>query len=130
MKKISLILISLLFCISFKVSATDSGWLKQTAGETNERGFSIKTIVDSDQGTKLITVSIPKERLKEGKDTIEEVLVIGKRAEERESPLKNVSYEWADDFENGDYGLIIKLKGDTRMPLRLRFSTDNSSINP
>lgn len=128
-KKIS-IFMSLLFCFSSNTYATDSGWLEQKAGETNEQGFSIKTIVDSDQGIKLITVAIPKEKLQEDKSTIEEVLVIGKRTEERESLLKNVSYEWADDFENGDYGLIIKLKDDTKMPLRLRFSADNSSVNP
>lgn len=116
--------------LSFNALASDSGWIKQEVDASNEHGFTIKTIVNSDQGIKLITVAVPKSKLKNNKEEIDEVIVIGKRSEERESPLKNISYEWADDFENGDYGLIIKLKDDSKMPLKLQFSADKSLTRP
>lgn len=115
---------------SFQAFATDSGWLKQEVDASNEQGFTVKAIVNSDQGIKLITVAVPKEKLNKSKEDIDEIIVIGQRKQERESLLKNASYEWADDFENGDYGLIIKLNDNSKMPLKLQFSTDKSTTAP
>lgn len=121
-----------LLCIAYSANifANDSGWLEQKEGQTNEQGFTVKAIKSGEQGIKLITIAVPKEKLNSRKSDIEEVVVIGQRTEKRESLLRNVSYEWVDDFENGDYGLIIKLQEDSKMPLRLRFSVDESTVSP
>jgi hypothetical protein len=50
-------------------------------------------------------------------DTIEEVVVVGRRPEKPE-PL-DISYEWLDDYDNDNYGLVIRLGKDSNWPIRL-----------
>lgn len=126
-KLISLLALS---ALSIHATALDSGWLEQKAGEHDDKGFMIQSITFHEQDGKLITVAVPKKQLASNKEGIEEIIVIGKAKQEKESILKKVSYEWTDDVENDHYGLIIKLKDNSKMPLRLRFATDKSLLNP
>lgn len=123
-------LILLITTLSLNAAALDSGWLEQKAGEHDDKGFSIQSISFHEQDGKLITVAVPKKELPNNREGIEEIIIIGKAKQEKESILKKVSYEWTDDVENDHYGLIIKLNDDSKMPLRLRFATDKSLLHP
>ena len=68
-----------------------------------------------------ITVAIPKTAISHP-DAIEEVVVIGKKPEKSE-PL-DISYEWVDDYDKDNYGLVIRLGRNTNWPIRLYMNSD------
>lgn len=67
-------------------------------------------------GNRTVRLSIPKSSMS-SPDEIEEVLVIGRRPDKPE-PL-DISYEWVDDYDNDNYGLVIRLGKDSNWPIRL-----------
>ena len=48
---------------------------------------------------------------------LEEVVVVGRRPAKPE-PL-DITYEWLDDYENDNYGLVIRLGKNSNWPIRL-----------
>ena len=98
-------------------------WLELVKGyKGNTMGAEL---VENEEGdtadTQKITLSIPKEAMSHP-DEIEEVLVIGKAPEKRE-PL-DITYEWLDDYDEDNYGLVIRLGRNTNWPIRLYMNSD------
>lgn len=100
-----------------------SDWMELVKGFRDEAfGAEIREIEDRDgDGTRKITLAIPKAAIRDP-DAIEEVVVIGKKPEKPE-PL-DISYEWLDDYDNDNYGLVIRLGKDTKWPIRLYLNSD------
>lgn len=98
-------------------------WLELVKGYRGETvGAELVEIEEGDTAdVQKITVAIPKTAISHP-DAIEEVLVIGKKPEERE-PL-DITYEWVDDYDQDNYGLIIRLGKNTRWPIRLYMNSD------
>ena len=101
----------------------ESDWMELVKGSRDEAsGAELREIEDGDTGdTQKITLAIPKSAISHP-DAIEEVVVIGRKPEKPE-PL-DISYEWLDDYDNDNYGLVIRLGKDTRWPIRLYLNSD------
>ena len=101
----------------------ESDWMELVKGSRDEAfGAELREIEDSDGGdTQTITLAIPKSAISHP-DAIEEVVVIGRKPEKPE-PL-DISYEWLDDYDNDNYGLVIRLGKDTNWPIRLYLNSD------
>lgn len=96
----------------------ESDWLQLVKGYRGDTyGAQVREIEDGETGdTQKITLAIPKSAISDP-DAIEEVVVIGRKPEEPE-PL-DISYEWLDDYDNDNYGLVIRLGKNSRWPIRL-----------
>ena len=96
----------------------ESDWLELVKGSRDEAfGAELREIEDSDTGdTHKITLAIPRSAIRHP-DEIEEVVVIGRKPEKPE-PL-DITYEWLDDYDSDNYGLVIRLGKDTNWPIRL-----------
>lgn len=123
--------IALLFSLLASVAQSEgenmqTGWLELVKGSRdNAMGAQLVNIEDGDTAdTQKITLAIPKAALL-NRDTIEEVLVIGQKppAPEKSKPIK-FTYEWVSDFDNDNYGLVIRLGKDTNWPIRLYMNSD------
>ena len=101
----------------------ESDWMELVKGSRDEAfGAELREIEDGDGGdTHKITLAIPKTAISHP-DAIEEVVVIGRKPEKPE-PL-DISYEWLDDYDNDNYGLVIRLGKDTKWPIRLYLNSD------
>jgi len=101
----------------------ESDWMELVKGSRDEAfGAELREIEDGDTGdTQKITLAIPKSAISHP-DDIEEVVVIGRKPEKPE-PL-DISYEWLDDYDNDNYGLVIRLGKDTKWPIRLYLNSD------
>lgn len=95
-----------------------SGWMELVKGQRDPAtGVEMREVEEENAGeTRTVTLSIPKTSMNHP-DTIEEVVVIGRRPEKPE-PL-DISYEWLDDYDNDSYGLVIRFGKDTKWPIRL-----------
>jgi hypothetical protein len=95
-----------------------SGWMELVKGQRDPAtGVEMREIEEENAGeTRTVTLSIPKTSMNHP-DTIEEVVVVGRRPEKPE-PL-DISYEWLDDYDNDNYGLVIRLGKDSNWPIRL-----------
>jgi hypothetical protein len=109
-------------------------WMELVKGYRDEStGAEVRDVGEGDEsGTRRIVVSIPKSAL-EDTDAIEEVVVVGQRPEEFQMPafvqgmkegFENIEYEWLDDYDNDNYGLVIKLSADSKVPIRLFMYSD------
>ena len=78
-------------------------------------------------GTRTVTLAIPKSAMADPAD-IEEVVVIGRRPEKPE-PL-DISFEWLDDYDSDNYGLVIRLGKDSNWPIRLYLDSAPGYISP
>ena len=94
-----------------------SDWLELVKGARGEAMGVEMREVEEESGTRKLTLSIPKSSM-EHPDSIEEVVVIGRKPEKPE-PLFDISYEWVDDYDNDNYGLVIRLSKDSNWPIRL-----------
>ena len=52
--------------------------------------------------------------------------MIGRKPEKPE-PL-DISYEWLDDYDNDNYGLVIRLGKNSRWPIRLYLNSSPGFI--
>jgi hypothetical protein len=95
-----------------------SGWMELVKGQRDPAtGVEMREVKEENAGeTRTVTLSIPKTSMNHP-DTIEEVVVVGRRPEKPE-PL-DISYEWLDDYDNDNYGLVIRLGKDSNWPIRL-----------
>lgn len=105
-----------------------SDWLELVKGYRGETmGVELREVEDGEAaGTHKITLAIPKSSMN-NPDTIEEVVVIGRRPEKPE-PLFDASFEWLDDYEKDNYGLVIRLSKDSNWPIRLFMYSDTGFI--
>ncbi len=105
----------------------ESDWMELVKGSRDEAfGAELREIEDGDTGdTQKITLAIPKSAISHP-DAIEEVVVIGRKPEKPE-PL-DISYEWLDDYDSDNYGLVIRLGKDTNWPIRLYLNSDPGFI--
>ncbi|CAA0105020.1 Uncharacterised protein [Halioglobus japonicus] len=108
-----------------------TSWLELVKGPNGEIiGAELVEIQpgDSDDMQK-ITVAIPKSGLGD-RDEIEEVLVIGQRPPEPEKPKPiEFTYEWVADYDNDNYGLVIRLGKDTNWPIRLYMNSEAGFVD-
>lgn len=105
----------------------ESDWMELVKGSRDEAfGAELREIEDSDAaGTREITLAIPKSAISHP-DAIEEVVVIGRKPEKPE-PL-DIGYEWLDDYDDDNYGLVIRLGKDTNWPIRLYLNSSPGYI--
>lgn len=95
-----------------------SDWMQLVKGYRDKAtGVEMQEVKSGDtSGSRTITLSIPKSAINKPGD-IEEVVVYGQRPEKPE-PL-DISYEWVADYDNDNYGLVIRLGKDSNWPIRL-----------
>lgn len=95
-----------------------SDWLQLVKGYKDPAtGVEMREVeYGPEAGNRTVRLSIPKSSMS-SPDEIEEVLVIGRRPDKPE-PL-DISYEWVDDYDNDNYGLVIRLGKDSNWPIRL-----------
>ena len=103
-------------------------WMELVKGYKGETvGAEVRSVEEGDvEGTRKITLAIPKTAI-EDPDDIEEVVVVGRKPEEPE-PLFNIRTEWLDDYDNDNYGLIIYLSEDSNWPIKLFMSSEAGFI--
>ena len=95
-----------------------SDWLQLVKGYRDQAtGVEMRDVEYGDEaGVRTVTLAIPKSSMSDP-DTIEEVVVVGRRPAKPE-PL-DITYEWLDDYENDNYGLVIRLGKNSNWPIRL-----------
>lgn len=102
--------------------ASQTGWLELVKGHLDqESGTTVADVQPGDQaGTRKVTLYIPRQTLSGHEGDIEEVRVVGQRPGGGiDIQLPDFRYEWVDDYENDYYGLVIHLRDDGSLPLRL-----------
>ncbi len=104
-----------------------SDWLELVTGFRGETlGAELREIEDGEhEDGQKITLAIPKLAIGHP-DNIEEVVVIGRKPE-KSRPLE-ISYEWLDDYDNDNYGLVIRLGKDSNWPIRLYLYSDTGFV--
>jgi hypothetical protein len=95
-----------------------SGWMELVKGNRDpSTGVEMREVEDAEPGLpRTLVLAIPKSAMNHP-DTIEEVVVVGRKPEKPE-PL-DITFEWLDDYDNDNYGLVIRLGKDTNWPIRL-----------
>ena len=112
--------------LSPALCALETDWLELKEGhEGNKIHAKVQRIklpeLGGDGGQHLI-LTIPKDEL-ESTDKVREVVVVGKRGDKEEA-LPGISYEWSEDYEKDNYGLIIKLDKMENYPIRVYLKDD------
>ena len=100
--------------------SSETGWLNLVKGHLDaDSGTDVREVEPGAvEGERKITLAIPKDRLKVSPEDLEEVRVTGRRPEQIDL-LPEFRYEWVADYEHDNYGLIIHLRDDGKLPLRL-----------
>jgi hypothetical protein len=106
----------------------ESDWLQLVKGYRDPAsGVEMRDVEYGEEaGTRTVTLAIPKKSMANPAD-IEEVVVVGRRPEKPE-PL-DISYEWLDDYDNDNYGLVIRLGRNSNWPIRLYLNSAPGFIN-
>lgn len=95
----------------------ETDWIKPVEGyEETAMGARLRNI-ETEDGETRVTIDIPKSSLKNA-ENIEEVVVMGKRPDQPEEQIQ-VEHEWASDYDNDYYGLVLHLGSNGDIPLRL-----------
>jgi hypothetical protein len=105
-----------------------SDWMQLVKGYRDKAtGVEMKEVENGETAdSRTITLSIPKSSINNPAD-IEEVVVYGRRPEKPE-PL-DITYEWLDDYDNDNYGLVIRLGKNSNWPIRLYIDSSPGFIN-
>ena len=115
------LLLSLASLVHAADEAMESDWLELVKGYKGDAlGTELREIDDSGE-MRTVTLAIPKKSISHPNE-IEEVVVIGRKPEKPE-PL-DISYEWLDDYDNDNYGLVIRLGKNTNWPIRLYMNSE------
>ena len=106
----------------------ESDWIELVKGYKGESlGTELVDIEQTDgDPMQRITLAIPKISIP-NPDDIEEVVVVGQMPDQGPSielPKIEFSYEWLDDYDNDNYGLVIKLGRNARWPIRLYMNSN------
>jgi hypothetical protein len=101
-------------------SAMHTGWMEFVKGSRDkDSGTEVVDVAEGEvEGSRIVTLAIPKKSVYDPA-AIEEVLVIGKAPEKSEPLDLDISFEWISDYDEDNYGLIIRLSEDTDWPIRL-----------
>ena len=105
----------------------ETDWLKLVKGYRGGAvGAELREIEERQGGdTRKVVIAIPKTAI-EHPDAIEEVVVVGQKPPKREP--SEISYQWLDDYDEENYGLVIRLSKDTQWPIRLYMRSDEGFI--
>jgi hypothetical protein len=105
-----------------------SDWLDLVKGSREEAmGAEVRSVeTDHEEGYQRVILAIPKASVG-SPDAMEEVLVIGRKPEKPE-PLLDVEYQWLDDYDAGNYGLLIRIGGMEKLPIRLYLDSGQGFI--
>ena len=107
------------------MGAMMTGKLKFKGPKGEAMGVELREIEANEaDGTQVVTLAVPKESI-EHPDAIEEVRVVARAPEEPE-PLE-IKYEWLDDYDEDNYGLVIHL-GKGNWPIRLYMNSNPGFI--
>ena len=109
-----------------------TGWMELIKGSRDSTvGAEVVEVEAGDTAdTQKITLAIPKKSIA-NPDDIEEVVVIGQRPEKPEKPEPlDISFEWLDDYDSDNYGLLIRLGKDSNWPIRLYLDSAPGYISP
>lgn len=128
---------SLCFCAAIALApaalaqpvSSETGWLELVKGHLDaDSGTGVRAVEPGEvEGERKITLAIPKARLGVAPGDLEEVRVIGRRPEPLDL-MPDFRYEWVADYDNDYYGLIIHLRDDGSMPLRLYMESSTGYI--
>ena len=130
MRLLAVITGALVFALSVSTRAEDvmeptlqSDWLELVKGHRGETmGVELRDIEEDDgDATQKITLAIPKRSMPHP-DAIEEVVVVG-RAPDKPEPLP-IKYEWLDDYDNDNYGLVIRIGKNSNWPIRIFMNSE------
>ncbi len=105
--------------------AMKTDWIELVKGYKGATtGAEVREIEENAaDGTRTITLAIPKTSMRHP-DEIEEVVVVARKPEEPE-PLFNLRLQWLDDYDNDNYGLVIHLGKDSNWPIRLYMNSES-----
>ncbi|MEM6545619.1 MAG: hypothetical protein AAF680_11985 [Pseudomonadota bacterium] len=110
----------------------ESDWLELVKGHRGAKlGAEVMDVsFDASTGERKVMIAIPKESMGDDSD-MEEVRVVGQAPEEFEMPdiLPEMETQWVDDYDNDNYGLLVKFKKDQRVPFRLFFSSGDGFLD-
>lgn len=122
----SLAIATSLAILSPGILALETDWLELKEGHKGEKIHAkvqrIKLPELGGDGGQHVTVSIPKDKL-ESTEKVHEVVVVEQR-DGKEEVLPGIRYEWSEDYENDNYGLIIKLGKMQNYPIRVYLKDD------
>lgn len=129
--------LSLCFCAAIAVApaalaqpvSSETGWLELVKGHLDpDSGTGVREVEPGEvEGETKVTLAIPKERLGVAADDLEEVRVTGRRPEPVDI-LPDFRYEWVEDYDNEHYGLVIHLRDDGSLPLRLYMDSSTGYV--
>lgn len=100
--------------------SSETGWMELVKGHMDKSsGADVRDVQPGrKEGFKRVTLAIPKQAVPSHGNELEEITVIGRRPESIDL-LPEFEYEWVEDYDNDYYGLIIHLRDDGSLPLRL-----------
>ncbi len=120
------VLSTALVCLASALGATETDWLELKEGHEGKKIQAkvqrIKLPELGSDGGQQVTVTIPKNKIKDT-NKVHEVVVMGQR-DGKEEVLPGISYEWSEDYENDNYGLIIQLEKMQNYPIRVYLKDD------
>ena len=121
-----LVFSSFLTILSPALNSLETDWLELKEGHKGQKigakVHRIKLPGLNGYGGQHLILTIPKDELK-STDNVREVVVVGKRGDKEEA-LPGISYEWSEDYEKDNYGLIIKLDKMENYPIRVYLKDD------
>ena len=125
--------LTLLLALPLLLAAQDvaqplkSGWMELVKGSRDpSTGVEMREVGPEKAGeSRTLVLAIPKSSMNHP-DTIEEVVVVGRRPEKPE-PL-DITYEWLDDYDNDNYGLVIHLGKNSNWPIRLYLDSSGGYV--
>ena len=95
-----------------------SDWLPLVKGYRDPAtGVEMREVEYGEEaGTRTVTLAIPKTAMADP-SAIEEVVVVGRRPDKPE-PL-DINFQWLNDYDEDNYGLVIRLGRNSNWPIRL-----------
>ncbi|QIB67058.1 hypothetical protein [Kineobactrum salinum] len=105
--------------------SSETGWMELVKGHLDKNtGADVRDVQPGEkEGFKKVTLAIPKKVVQSHDGELEEITVIGQRPQSidliPDFKVPEFEYEWVDDYDNDYYGLIIHLRDDGSLPLRL-----------
>lgn len=104
-------------------TSLETGWLEFVKGSRGDRvGAQVGDVIqDPETGERQYVIAIPKSAM-DNPQMMEEVRVVGRRPDQVEIDLPDFETEWVDDYDNDNYGLLVRLKDGPEIPIRLFFT--------
>ncbi len=110
----------------------ETDWLELVTGHRCEKtGAEIMAVsAHPESGQHSVMIKLPKAGL-DATPVMEEVRVVGQAPQQMEMPelFPELETEWVDDYDNDHYGLLVKFTSDQKTPIRLYFSTGETTLD-